>query len=123
MIEYITKYKKHLYIAAGVLLCLVVFCAGWKLCKHYHATDKPITGTMDEIQTNAGNASVEIRAAGEELRQGQDRIKAAQGTADRIAERNGENAALIDDCKRLLDDLRSQYTDIENANRKEAARE
>ena len=121
--ESIEKHKNKIYFVVCILLVVLVFVAGWVVCRHYEpANDIPINGTVDNVQADADRAGYEIDAAGKELKSGQKRLSDATATTDRIAERNTESASIIEDCRKLLDELAKQCTDIENANKTEGER-
>ncbi len=118
--EIIKKYKNKIYFVVCILLVVLVFAAGWMVCRHYEPTnDTPINRTVDNVQADADRAGYEINTAGKELESGQKRLSDATATTDRIAERNTESASLIEDCRKLLDELAKQCADIESTNQPE----
>lgn len=122
--ESIEKHKNKIYFVVCILLVVFVFAAGWMVCRYYEPTnDTPIAGTVDNVRADADRAGYEIDTAGKELESGQKRLSDATATTDRIAERNTESASLIEDCRKLIDELAKQCTDIENANKTERAGE
>ena len=124
IVEIIEKYKNKIYFVVCILLVVLVFAAGWMVCRHYEpANDTTINRTVDNVHADADRAGYEIDTAGKELESGQKRLSDATATTDRIAERNTESASLIEDCRRLLDELAKQCTDIESANKTERERE
>lgn len=122
--EIVEKHKNQIYFVVCILLVVLVFAAGWTVCRYYEpANDTTINRTVDNVQAAADRVGYEIDTAGKELESGQKRLSDATATTNRIAERNTESASLIEDCRKLIDELAKQCTDIENANKTERAGE
>lgn len=120
----------------GLIVVLVAIAVGWLGCRYYDsqtATDcNNARGTVQQIKADnqsaradLGDAAAQIDDARSKLSAGQADLAAASGRVDELQDRADADAAVLDECQKIIDTCRIQleeakriFTDVDSANKR-----